>query len=192
MMEDMHTRAARVARGLVAAGFATFVAAFSHTVAGGTAPSAFGVLACLVLASAASVLLAGRTFSAWRLAASVALSQALFHGLFSTLGDPVAVEHVHAGMPAMDAPALDERGEMLAAHLVAGLITLVALRYGERAFWGLAHTARLLLARLLPVAVPTRPALPRLVPTARVAVPRTILLLSAMRRRGPPVGSVAA
>jgi hypothetical protein len=191
-MDDMHTRAARVARGCLAAGFATFVAAFSHTVAGGTAPSAFGVLACLVLASAASVLLAGRTLSLWRLAASVALSQALFHGLFSTLGTPVAVEHVHGAMPSTDAPALDERSEMLLAHLVAGVLTLVALRFGERAFWGLAATAHLLIRRLLPVFVPTRPVLRRPAPAVRVAAPRTVLLRSTLRRRGPPVGSVAA
>jgi hypothetical protein len=192
-MDAMHSRGARLARGVVAAAFATFVAALSHTAAGGLAPSAFGVAASFVLASAASVLLAGRSLSLGRLAASVAISQLLFHGIFSAVGSPTAVAHEHgAAMAVVDATALPEHGQMVLAHLAAGVATLVALRFGERAFWGLADTALLLFARLLPVAVPARPALPRLTPAPRVAAPRIHLLLSTMRHRGPPMRMAAA
>lgn len=187
----MHSRAARVARGAVAAGFATFVAAFSHTVAGGVAPSVFGVLASLLLSTAGCALLAGRELSLWRLAASVGLSQLLFHGLFSTVGAPVPVEHAHETM-LPDAPASAAHGDMLAAHVLAGVVTLIALRFGERAFWGVARTALLLFARLLPVAVPVTPGIPRLVPQRRVARSISVLLLSPMRHRGPPRGFAAA
>lgn len=187
----MHTRAARAARGLVAAGFATFVAAVSHTAAGGLAPSAFGVLASFVLSAAACTLLAGRTLSLWRLAASVAISQALFHGLFSTLGTPVPVAHEHHAI-GMAAAAPVAYTDMVLAHVAAGLLTLAALRYGERAFWGMAATARLLFARLRPVAIPVPASLPRVAPESRVHVPASILLLSPRRHRGPPLGFAAA
>lgn len=187
----MHSRAARAARGWIAAAFATFVAAFSHVAAGGNDPTAFGVIVSLVLSGAACTLLAGRTLSLGRLAASVAVSQVLFHGLFSTLGTPAAVAHEHASV-LPDAAAAAPHTDMLLAHVAAGLLTLVALRHGERAFWGVADTARLLLSRLLPVVIPVLPSLPRLAPATRTVSARTVLLLSPMRRRGPPLGFAAA
>lgn len=186
----MHSRAARLARGWAAAGFSTFVAALSHTAAGGVEPSVFGVAASLLLAGSACTLLAGRRMSTWRLAIAVAISQALFHGVFATMGTPVAAGHAHAA--AMDATAGAAHGDMLLAHLAAGLVTLVALRHAEVVLRELAGTARLLLARLLPILVPTVPSVPRLAPTTRVAAPATTLLLSPMRRRGPPTGFAAA
>jgi hypothetical protein len=190
----MDSRWARLARGFSAAGFATFVAAFSHTVAGGTTPSAYGILASLVLSAVVCTLLAGRTLSFVRLAVSVAVSQTLFHGLFSSVGTPVPVAHDMAAMAI--APPLHEHstGGMWLAHVAAGFITFVAFRYAEAAFWGLAGTARLFLARL------ARLAFAAPVPLRRsVALPeRTVLpadlavLLSSMRHRGPPVARVAA
>jgi hypothetical protein len=189
----MHTRAARAARGLIAAGFATFVAAFSHTIAGGVPPSSFGVLVSLVLSGAACTLLAGRTLSLGRLAASVAVSQLLFHGLFATLGTPTAVGHDHSAALG-DAAATAPHPDMLLAHVAAGLVTLVALRHGERAFWALADLARLLAARLLPASAPID-----LAPVAPLAAipdpaprPELAVLFSLMRYRGPPAFSGAS
>jgi hypothetical protein len=189
----MDSRWARFARGFSAAGFATFVAVFSHTVAGGTAPSAFGILASVVLSASVCTILAGRTLSIVRLTGSVAVSQALFHGIFSSVGTPVALAHDMTAMAVAPPAHEHSTGGMWLAHVVAGLITVVAFRYAEAAFWGLADTARLFLARLLaltfatpvpsrrPVAVPERTVLP-----ADLAV-----LLSSMRHRGPPVAFVA-
>lgn len=187
----MHSRAARAARGWFAATFATLVAAFSHTVAGGVPPTLFGVFASLLLSGAACTLLAGRTLSLVRLAASVGVSQALFHGLFSTLGTPTVAEHGHGGVP-LGAAATAPHADMAMAHLAAALVTLVALRHGERTFWGIAGTARLLLARLIPVVIPVLPSLPRVAPAPRMLPTRTVLLLSPMRHRGPPRGFAAA
>ena len=182
----MDSRWARVARGAAAAAVATFVAAFSHWLAGGVSPSLFGVSVSLVISVMVCTMLTGRTLSTWRLALSVALSQVLFHGLFSGLGAPVALEH---SMTAMDAPPphLHAAPTMWLAHAVAALVTVAALRFGERAFWGVIGTARLLLARLLVVVIP-RLDVPR--PVVAVEgrfVPRDLdLLLSSMRHRGPP------
>ena len=183
----MHTRAARAARGATVAVVATTVAAFSHTVADGVAPSLFGILASLVISIAACTLLTGRTLSLPRLAVSVGVSQLLFHGLFSTLGTPVPVGHQHTPVLA-DAGTAAAHGDMIVAHLAAGLITLVALRHAERAFWGLRDVARLLFARLTIAAAALllaphrpRPAVPAPTPWRDLGV-----LFSPMRYRGPP------
>lgn len=188
----MDSRWARVARGWTAAGFATLAAAVSHTLAGGIAPSLFGMLVSVVISASVCTVLAGRTLSWWRLAASVALSQLLFHWLFSGLGLPAAIEPHDMSSMAMDAPThAHPAATMWLAHLAAALLTFVAFRYAESAFWGVADTARLMLARLLAVVIPLFPA--RATPPAEVErrfVPRDLaLLLSSMRHRGPPLES---
>lgn len=190
----MHSRWARVARGWAAAAFATFVAAFTHALGGGATPSAFGILASLVLSGMLCSLLAGRTLSLWRLSVSVALSQVLFHGLFVSLGTPIPVaasmRDMAGGMPMDAAPLAHHAGaSMWLAHVVAGLLTLVAFRYAEQAFWGIADTARLALARLTSLAVPVLAT-----PRASVMLPETrelpsflTHLMHSMSHRGPPV-----
>ncbi|MDJ0335513.1 hypothetical protein QMG83_09785 [Salinibacterium sp. G-O1] len=188
----MGSRWARVARGVTAAGFATFVAALSHTLAGDAAPSLFAILATLVISAAICTLLAGRTVSAWRLAASVALSQALFHGVFSTLGMPAAAVHAHSGAVSLAATTastpLHDGATMWMAHGIAAPITVIAFLHAERAFWGISDTARLFFSRLLATLVPLSPApQPARIPVVARFVPRDLtVLLSAMRHRGPP------
>lgn len=79
----MSTRWARVSRGLLAAGFATMVAALFHSASGGNAPSALALSLSLAFSGIFCVALAGKRLSLWRLTASVAVSQLLFHALFS-------------------------------------------------------------------------------------------------------------
>ena len=193
-MVTMDSRWARVARGSSAAAFATFVAALSHVAAGGAAPSAFGVLASLVISVMLCTVLTARGLSLWRLATSVALSQVLFHSLFSGLGTPVIAQH-HMGPMVMDAPAahLHAGPTMWLAHAAAGAVTVVVFRHAESAFWSLARTARLVLTRLLAVVIPVvLPPHPFVAVEARF-VPRDVtLLLSSMRHRGPPVELAAA
>jgi F0F1-type ATP synthase assembly protein I len=186
-MGYMDSRWARVARGATAASVATFVAAFSHWLSGGIAPSWFGVGVSLVISMMICTMLAGRTLSTARLAISIGVSQVLFHALFSGLGTPVALDHE---MGAMDAalPHLHAAPTMWLAHAVAALVTVVAFRFGERAFWGVAGTARLFLARLLVVVAPLLDVPRPVVAVQRRFIPRDLsLLLSSMRHRGPPV-----
>ena len=188
----MTTRAARVARGTVAAAVSLFVALCSHAVAGGGMPGLAGIALCAAFAALVCIALAGRTLSLSRLGISVVASQFAFHALFSefsSAGGPVvpamsgmhgaaahasALPMVHTAMPAW----------MWLAHAVAAMLTIAALRFGERAFWAVVtlvapRALRMLVPTVTPAARPTRPhraarVIPRLTP------------LSVMRHRGPP------
>ena len=184
----MGSRWARVARGWSAAAFAILAAAVSHTIAGGSSPTPFALMVSLVIAGAVCTALAGRQLSRIRLAVSVAVSQALFHGVFSSLGTPIAARH-QMGSMAMDvATGSHAATTMWLGHAAAALITIVALRYAERAFWGLAHTATLVFTRVLALVAATPPvscAPQRAVEHAWEPLAAT-RLLSPMRHRGPP------
>lgn len=190
----MTTRWARVARGFVAAAFSLFVAAFSHILPGGNAPGVVALLACLILSTLVCIALSGKKLSLVRLSAAVAASQFLFHGVFSlSSAAPASLihsGHVHEQVIAsgtMGAASID--GGMWLAHAGAAIITIVALRYGELAFWGLFAVARLWIGTLFaaltaphPVDVPAVPA-----PREPAALPRRLILpLSLLRHRGPP------
>ena len=208
----MHTRWARFARGWIVAVFSTFVAALSHTLGGGSAPGLLAVVVSLAFAGMVCVALSGRTLSFWRGAASVLISQVIFHGLFS-LGTPggalgpeaiaASRTHQHAALPGLIDPiVLTSSGHgvhngtaMWLAHVGAAIVTIMALRYAERAFWSLVENVRLGIRTLcvpaqlaVPVATPQR-----IAHEAPVLTPRDlVLLLSVMRRRGPPVFALAA
>lgn len=193
----MGSRWARVARGMTAAGFATFVAALSHTVGGDAAPSVLAIVTTLVISAAICTLFAGRTVSTWRLAASIAVSQALFHGVFSALGMPSAAAHAHTGRITLSTvPALAHLhagGAMWIAHAVAALVTIVVFLHAERAFWGIFDTARLFFTKVLAASVPVAPApRPTRIPAVRRHGARDLsVLLSTMRHRGPPEPAAA-
>ena len=96
----MASRGSRLARGWAGAGFATAIAAASHTLAGGDAPNPLLLLLSLAVSGLVCCFLAGRVLSLGRLVAGVLLSQALFHGLFSLtpLPPPKASLAMMAGM----------------------------------------------------------------------------------------------
>lgn len=207
----MTTRWARFARGWIVAAFSTFVAALSHTVGGGAAPGLLAVVVSLAFAGIVSIALAGRSLSTWRLTVAVLVSQLIFHGLFSFGGSggrlsatDASINHAHAAgqsvqlMPAagsVDAMSAGDHGLMMAlAHIVAAVVTVVALRFGERAFWGLFTTATVALTALVKVIVLTPiPNIPRSIPALSTFLPPRdlLVLLSPMRHRGPPVHLVA-
>lgn len=114
------SRWARFTRGWVVAAFSVFVAALSHSFAGGTTPSWLAIALALAFAAMLSIALSGgraRPTSAGPTSAgtgraaligtvlSVAGSQVIFHGLFSLLGTlpaqaaktPTAALGTHAG-----------------------------------------------------------------------------------------------
>ncbi|MEC5151460.1 hypothetical protein [Cryobacterium sp. GrIS_2_6] len=232
----MTARWTRFARGWAIAGFATFVAALSHTLGGGAAPGLLPVVISLAFAGIVCIGLAGRAPSLWRTAAAVLTSQLIFHGLFS-LGASGGSQrtdapagtlpaHSHpagsallsvqsgamtapgvsgvsgvsglpgahgalpmAGMTGMSAAPLDA-ALMSLAHLLAAVVTIVALRHGERAFGILVAAARLVVRRVLVASsLPVRARTARRAPApALVFLPRDLgVLLSVMRHRGPPV-----
>jgi len=200
----MTTRWARFARGWIVAAVSTFVAALSHTVGGGAVPGLLAVVVSLAFAGIVSIALSGRTLSTWRLTAAVLVSQLIFHGLFS-LGsaggtlvttDAASAHANHAGsiavsaLPAGTMSGTDHGLMMTLAHVVAAVVTVIALRFGERAFWGLFSTAAVALTALVKVIVLTPiPNIPRSIPALSTFLPPRdlLVLLSPMRHRGPPV-----
>ena len=200
----MTTRWARFARGWIVAGFSTFVAALSHTLGGGAVPGLLAVVVSLAFAAIVSIGLSGRTLSTWRLTAAVLVSQLIFHGLFS-LGsaggtlvttDAASAHANHAGsiavsaLPAGTMSGTDHGLMMTLAHVLAAVVTVIALRFGERAFWGLFSTAAVALTALVKVIVLTPiPNIPRSIPALSTFLPPRdlLVLLSPMRHRGPPV-----
>lgn len=210
----MGTRWARFARGWVVAGFSLFVAALSHTLGGGAAPGDLAVVVSLAFAGVVCVGLTGATLSLWRVSVSVLASQLIFHGLFS-LGGPggrlptdaaaPAGAHDHTAVAGLNLAGIADADGALAAgghpaevhgalmwlaHLVAAVVTIAALRHGERAVCTLLAGARLVIRSLgEPVATPAvMPDAPRSTPTtAPVFTPRDLgVLLSARPHRGPP------
>jgi hypothetical protein len=200
------TRWMRVARGVVGAAFATFTAAFSHVAAGGALPSPAALALTLALSTLLCIALAGRAHSLWRTAAAVGLSQFLFHGIFSRVvatGTVVLSPHAgHDGVVSPVAAAATTSAThgahpswMWLAHGAAAVLTVVALRYSERALRSVAEATSLFLAPLIEAGhfqpVPSVRRSPR-VGCARTVVPidRTVLF-SVLRHRGPPLAHTA-
>lgn len=206
----MATRWARVVRSLVAATLATFVAALFHVAGGGTPPSALALTLCLTFSGLAALALTGRRASLWRLAASVVVSQTVFHALFS-LGtggtrfvSADGMAHLHAGshLIAMAGPGMHgssvipDTPTMWLSHASAALVTIIALRFGEQAFWSLFATARIRLDRVVrrATAQVTGFSTPITMHGRRAApVLRDLgILIGRMRHRGPPVALLRA
>lgn len=212
----MTTRWARFARGWIAALVSTFVAACSHALAGGSLPGAAGLALCLAFSGVVSILLAGKSLSLWRLAIAVALSQLLFHSLFSLLtvagpggvptGDAggVGMHHGmhHGGVPMVlqDGPAasalppmslppmtLAADLRMWAGHAIAAVITILVLALGERVFWRLADGARLCVTSIFGSVLPVdTPAAFRARLVAGAIVPRPRDVVFSIHRHRGP------
>ncbi|MGN6762039.1 MAG: hypothetical protein ACTHJI_12030 [Leifsonia sp.] len=213
----MGSRWARLTRAMLASGTAILVSSLFHVAGGGTAPGAIPLVLSLAFATLASVALTARRLSLWRLTLAVASSQFLFHALFSLGGGDAhftttgtgtgtgtstgtligGMTHLHAGahltlvggaMPASHGSELSP--SMWLTHATAVLVTVIALRFGERAFWGLFETARVRIERaadrlvVVPVPVAASVAAPAAAEPARL---RDLgLPLARLRHRGPP------
>ncbi|MHA6694429.1 hypothetical protein [Homoserinimonas sp. A520] len=208
----MTKRWARVIRGQAVAVFATFAAALSHGVADGGHPPIAAIALALAFSSVACVVLAARHFSRRRLAASVAISQLIYHGLFSLFGTagstPGAVVVGHHGSlsfaptasgqsPAALSHAVSSDLWMLAAHLGAAVLTFALAVRGERSLMAVRRVAELVVAAVfvgtlrwpLPH-IPDRVPASRRFPTGqRAEIPhRQLILTSSLTHRGPPAG----
>lgn len=197
----MTSRWARVFRGQVVAVVATFLAAFSHGAADGTHPPLVAIALALAFSSVACVLLASAHLSRVRLAASVTVSQLLYHGLFSLFGTAGTASGVittsHHGpitiVPGATEAATSAVGPgMVVAHLVAAVLTFGVLLRGEQSLAAIAALAGLIFTslrwwRLPQDARPVRAGI--LLPSRqRTAVAhRSLILTSSLSHRGPPV-----
>ncbi len=202
----MTARRLRLARGLIAAVFGVIASAAAHAAAGGGLPGPLAIVASLVFALPVTMLVSRPRLSAWRLAVSVAFSQAVFHVLFSLgasggvafsgpahlhAGEHIAVTAVPgAGMLMPDGPA------MWIAHAIAGLVVVLALLHGERVLIGIAGIAARFVLAVVTLWSPARgcPAQP----TGGKTVGRTsffspvplrdrVARLGGLRHRGPPL-----
>jgi hypothetical protein len=196
----MTSRWARLVRGQIVAVSATFVAAFSHGAADGGHPPLVAIALALAFSSVACVLLATAHLSRARLAASVAITQLLYHGLFSlfgTAGQPTSViTSGHHGTIVISSGAGEAASGatdpwMLAAHAAAAVVTFAILVRGERSLAAIWALARLIVAaltwwRLPPAAHPVR--FRSRFPTGQrtEVTHRSVILTSSLSHRGPP------
>lgn len=194
----MQTRWSRVVRGLGAGTAATLVAAASHSVAGGRVPSAVGVTLALFFSVMVAIALTGRGMSLVRLTASTVIGQLAFHLVFSSIGGAGEVvstgHHGHVVLSGTDS-ITHASGGMWLAHGIAALLTVIALRFGERAARSLRRTGWMIVSCLLRLpAVPAMPfdRVPRPAPVTRL-VPRIVRTsLAAIGTRGPPLAHRSA
>ena len=200
----MTSRWARVAQGAAIASFATFVAALSHTVGGGTPPGLLAVVLSMAFSTLLCLTVAGGRLTLARTVIAVAATQFALHTLYSVQGASVtapapagALRHHHEALdwsstattPAsFDAP-------MLISHLVAVAVTVVAIRHGERALRATLRAIRVAVASVftgLPPVVGTWLRRPRPAVTRAPRASTRLIVLSAMRHRGPPLEFAAA
>ncbi|GGH46715.1 hypothetical protein [Microbacterium album] len=201
----MTARQQRALRGAVAAGVATLLAAVSHTIAGGPAPTALLVVAVTLLLTPLAAAVVGPRPSLPRLSGAVAVSQVAFHAAFEWIGGPAAAggvaatsghgHHHHAAAPLLEHALLGsgapgDAALMPVAHAAAALLTIALLWRGEQLLRAIARETLAILHRVeLPqLPVRSRIALPC---AAGPAAPIERRFLSSMRRRGPPSPSRA-
>jgi hypothetical protein len=196
------TRAIRAWRGLAAAAFATFVAALSHSAALGELAPLIGVVLAFTVAAPVCVVLAGRGMSWLRLSVAVVLSQAAFHGLLmigvggatSSVLAPAGPHGTHTALLEASTTAAHTMSAhtdawMWIAHAAAAALTVLAFGKGEQAVRSLlALFARRLIA-WRGVTLPTPVRAPRVYGFGRLLAAPGLVLLSVVRRRGPPLAA---
>jgi len=189
----MRERPLRALRGAAAATVAVLLAAVSHTLGGGAAPSPAILVGVSALAWPLATALVGRRLRPTGLAASVILAQAILHVVFALTN---GVNGVHAGaLHEHGSLVLDSAGvmahtaaptpPMLIAHLVAAIASFVLLFAGERMIRALAAWTHAVLGRAL--AIIQRPLVGARVSSGFSSAPRVRVTRGSVRRRGPPL-----
>jgi hypothetical protein len=192
-------RGVLVGRGVSAAAVATFAVTVSHSASAGVLPSVWAIVVAFVAASVVCVPLAGRRLSWWRLSVAVGLSQLFFHLLLSVdfgvpVGGAAISGHAHhdvlSAVPGLSGAVASAASPLMwVAHVVAAFVTVLAFGFGERAVAAVLGFVRSVLRALRPVrTLPVRPGRLTVVTVVRFA-PRSVVL-SVVRRRGPPVWTV--
>lgn len=151
-----NSRWARFTRGWVVAAFSVFVAALSHSFAGGATPSWLAIALALAFASMLSIGLSSGGAASTRRSApgraalagmviSVAGSQLIFHGLFSLLGAQPALGH--AALPAASLGV--HGGHQLSSAQIAGQLAAIAPQGGALLPGGAHHDAWMILGHTI-------------------------------------------
>lgn len=190
----MTPRQLRLLRAASASTVATTLAAVSHTIAGGAAPHPLLIVAMASFLVPLAAVLLGPRASRFRIAATVAVSQTLFHAAFQVLGAPTGTailsghqHHIDLGALGTAVSAAAPDSVMLLGHLVAAVLTTAMLWHGESLVRVVAGWIEARLRRAIPVFRP-----PHDSPAAPVfAVPLLVdvALSSSVSRRGPPLFS---
>lgn len=204
-MVQRRSRAQRLGFGWVVATIAVFAGAVSHLAVSGHLPGPLPLAVVWALSGMICVALAGMRRPRLATATGVLLSQGALHWLLSLSGTSVTLSsripgvaagghsgheggvgslsvHVAGHAHALTAP-------MMGLHLLAALLTFLAIRQGERAAAGLIRVGRLLWSRLTSLPRPALPAMPRprpLGPSLPAPTPLSRLLLGGSGLRGPP------
>ena len=197
----------RAARAVAASTAATLVALASHLAAGGAAPPLLLVAAVCALSWLPAIPLIGRRPSIVRQGLVIALSECALHATFAlgaaappSIGPARPAGDLMAAMPGMmpsggagPLPSMPAASPaMWGAHVVAGLLTVLAWNRGEAAVWAIVRFAqelpRVVLPDLPTAATPVEgavtPPQPDLLPSFHLE-----RVLAARARRGPPVPS---
>ncbi|MEL0626121.1 hypothetical protein V6245_04085 [Salinibacterium amurskyense] len=193
-------RGAQVLRSSLVAAFSVFVAATAHIFGGGGAPSWVALVLALTFAAFISIPLVGKRMSLPRVAVAVTIAQTFFHTVFAVIGNPAnivaqSVGHHDVAFSAA-AGAINHgahgAGAMTVGHIVAGIITIVALRQGVTALGSITASAGRQLRRLFsPQGVPLvirRTVVASAVCRDEIMAPLR-LLRSVVSLRGPPTVS---
>lgn len=185
----------RLVRSSMIAASALSLASAAHTVVGGGLPEPL-----IFLAIAALTLLTCTFFSRWKLGALsilslLAVSQLALHQCFEwfTMGsmpNPPQQDHHHNALilplsSELPSHSVDSAGVgMLAAHIIATLVTALLVARGETALWALGDWLRPLLRVLAPILLPV----PRHPTAGPIHIERAKpqRFLKAERWRGPP------
>jgi hypothetical protein len=192
----VQSRLSRLVRGWIAGSFATAIAALSHGLVDGGAPSGLALAIGVVFAGTLGTLVIGRRPSLLRLTIVVAAAQVAFHLVFSWLTPGTATTTGHHGGSTLLDPAVAHHGTdpwMWAAHAVALVATLVFLRKAELALFRLLRDAVLAIVAI----VTRRPAIvgrPAAVRTSSATEPRhpfLLFLTFVISHRGPPSAAPA-
>lgn len=192
----MRTRQLRALRGASAGAIAVLLAAVSHTIGGGAAPSPVILFGVAALTWPITTVLVGRRLRPAGLAAAVVIAQAALHIVFAFASSATGLHqttHDHAnpyGHVLLDpagavAQVVLPDAAMLTAHALAAVASFVLLFSGERMLRAVAAwTLRLL--RRANVAVPSAFAVPRAT-FADAPAPSLRIVRGVVHRRGPPL-----
>lgn len=153
------SRSSRLVRGWSLASIATFAGVVSHVLAMGHAPAPSLVAVCWALSGLVCVLLSGIRRSALATALSVVSSQGILHWLFAQAGQGAVMRQAdghamtgHAGhmmhgsgtlSASVQAQSASPSMTMIALHLVAALLTYLAVRRGDAAVAALSLALRM-------------------------------------------------
>ncbi|AVZ70996.1 hypothetical protein SLUN_00690 [Streptomyces lunaelactis] len=203
-------RGVRAVRAAVFAAVCVLLAVIGHVLMSESGVPWWTVGAGAVITGAAAWCLSGRERTLLPVVVFAVAAQTALHTAFSlaqtaqTAASPMPPMHHHHPMQSMASTAHDMTGGgmtsstgMLAAHLLAALLSGLWLAYGERAAFRIlrALADRLVAPLCLLVRVPALPHRPpriRVRRNRRARTPRQLLLAHAFTTRGPPTGTAVS